>query len=250
MALLWGIAERTKDAGIVDLGWTLLLGALGIFHAVRGDGDPERRLLLGLLTGLWAARLGWHLWTDRLRGKEEDGRYAELRASWGPRSSRNFFLFFQAQAALDVLLSIPFLVAAANPAPGPGLAEALAVGIGVIAVTGETIADRQLAAWRRDPSHRGLTCRTGLWRYSRHPNYFFEWIHWWAYVPLAAGGPLWYLALLGPALMLFFVLKVTGIPPTEARALRSRGDDYRRYQRETSPFFPWFPKSGTERSAP
>ncbi len=251
MFVLWLRQERTKDASLVDLGWTVGLGALGVLHAVRGDGDPARRAVLGTIAALWAIRLGWHLWTDRIRGKEEDGRYVELRASWGPAASRNFFLFFQAQALLDVILSIPFLVVATNGAGAPGWREGLAIGIAAVAVTGETIADRQLAAFRADPVHRGITCRRGLWRYSRHPNYFFEWLHWWAYVPLAipdlsggAGDALGaWPVLLGPALMLLFVLKITGIPPTEARALRSRGDDYRRYQAETSAFFPWFPRS-------
>ncbi|MGB0715272.1 MAG: DUF1295 domain-containing protein, partial [Phycisphaerae bacterium] len=81
-----------------------------------------------------------------------------------------------------------------------------------------------------------------LWRWSRHPNYFFEWIHWWSYVCLAIGASFWWITLMGPALMLFLVLKVTGIPPTEARAIESRGDAYRHYQATTSAFFPWFPK--------
>jgi steroid 5-alpha reductase family enzyme len=253
MLVLWLRQQRTKDASLVDLGWTAGLGALGVLHAVRGDGDPARRVVLGAIAGLWALRLGWHLWTDRIRGKEEDGRYQELRAGWGTAASRNFFLFFQAQAVLDVVLSIPFLVVAANGATAPGWREGLAVAIAAVAVGGETVADRQLAAFRADPAHRGITCRQGLWRYSRHPNYFFEWLHWWAYVPLAipdlsdgasAAATAWPV-LLGPALMLVFVLKITGIPPTEARALRSRGDDYRRYQTETNAFFPWFPRAAT-----
>ena len=111
----------------------------------------------------------------------------------------------------------------------------LAVG----ALVGEGIADRQLAAWRHDPANRGVTCRAGLWRYSRHPNYFFEWVHWWAYVLIGAG--VWW-TLLGPALMLVFLFRLTGIPYTEQQALKSRGEDYKRYQQTTSVFFPWFPK--------
>jgi steroid 5-alpha reductase family enzyme len=123
--------------------------------------------------------------------------------------------------------------------------DAAALFIGALAVVGESIADGQLARFRADPANRGRTCREGLWRYSRHPNYFFEWIHWWAYVPLAASSAWWPATLAGPALMLFFILYVTGIPPTEERALLSRGDDYREYQRTTSAFFPWFPRRST-----
>jgi steroid 5-alpha reductase family enzyme len=114
--------------------------------------------------------------------------------------------------------------------------------IWAVAVGGETLADRQLAAWRAAPANDGRTCRSGLWRYSRHPNYFFEWLHWWTYIPLAWGSPWWWLTLLGQALMLFTLFKVTGIPHTERQALASRGEDYRAYQRSTSVFIPWFPK--------
>jgi steroid 5-alpha reductase family enzyme len=112
-----------------------------------------------------------------------------------------------------------------------------------VAFAGESLADRQLSRFRQDPRNRGRVCRDGLWRYSRHPNYFFEWLHWWAYVALAAGSPLWWIAVAGVAMMLLFLTRVTGIPPTEAQALRSRGEAYREYQRTTSAFFPWPPRT-------
>jgi len=112
---------------------------------------------------------------------------------------------------------------------------------------GERLADRQLDAWKADPANQGKTCRRGLWAWSRHPNYFFEWTHWLAY-PLMGGalfasglGAWWPLTLLGPAVMLALLLRGTGIPHTERQALKSRGDDYRRYQQEVSAFIPWPP---------
>ena len=108
-----------------------------------------------------------------------------------------------------------------------------------------SLADRQLSAFKADPANRGRTCRQGLWRWSRHPNYFFEWVHWLAYVPLAWGSSWWPATLLAPAIMLYLVTKVTGIPPTEAQSLRSRGEDYADYQRTTSAFFPWPPRPHT-----
>jgi steroid 5-alpha reductase family enzyme len=107
---------------------------------------------------------------------------------------------------------------------------------------GESVADRQLGRFKTRPGSRGLACREGLWRYSRHPNYFFEWLVWIAYSLLAWPAPHGYLALPIPLLMLFFLLRVTGIPYTEAQALRSRGEAYARYQREVSAFIPWFPR--------
>ena len=248
MLVLWLVQRRTRDAGIVDLGWTLGVGTMGVLLAATGGGHPARRAVLASIAAIWSARLAWHLWTDRLRGKDEDGRYRELRERWRGSAQRNFLLFFQFQAVLVVILAVPYAAAAANVADAPGWREALAASLATVSIAGETVADRQLARWRADPGNRGRTCRLGFWRYSRHPNYFFEWLHWWACAVLAVpafpltGVPLpLLLALTGPAIMILLILKVTGIPPTEARALRSRGDDYRRYQAETSAFFPWFP---------
>jgi steroid 5-alpha reductase family enzyme len=112
----------------------------------------------------------------------------------------------------------------------------------ILSIVGESIADAQLAKWRKNPANKGRTCRAGLWNYSRHPNYFFEWLHWWFYVPLTITLPFGWLSLALPALMLYFLLRVTGIPYTEMQAIKSRGDDYREYQRTTSAFIPWFPK--------
>ena len=241
MLALWLRAVRTRNAGIVDLGWAAGLGLLAILHAVVLDGDPARRLVVGVLGAVWGFRLAGHL-AVRMRSEGEDPRYAVLREKWGASADRWFFPFFQAQGALDVVLSLSFLAVAVNPSPGLGWTDALGIAIWVIAVGGESLADRQLAVFRADPANRGRTCREGLWRWSRHPNYFFEWVHWLAYVPLAWGSPWWAATLVSPAILLYLVLYVTGIPPTEAQSLRSRGEDYAQYQRTTSAFFPWPPR--------
>ena len=136
---------------------------------------------------------------------------------------------------------VPFASVAANPVTRP-LWLSIAAAIWILSVLGETAADRQLARFRADPANRGRTCRTGLWRYSRHPNYFFEWLHWFTYVALAVGSPLAWYSLSGPVIMLVFLRWVSGIPYTEAQALRTRGDDYRDYQARTSTLFPWPPR--------
>jgi len=241
MAVLWLVARARQDAGIVDVGWAAGLGLLAVLHAAVSPGDAQRRVLVGALGALWALRLAAHV-ARRARGRGEDPRYAALRRRWGPRADLCFLPCFQVQAALDVVLSISFLVVARNPRPGLGWPDVIGILVWVVAVGGEALADRQLAGFRADAANRGRTCRVGLWRWSRHPNYFFEWLHWWAYVPLAAGSVLWPATLLAPALMLFLLLAVTGIPPAEAQSLRSRGDDYRAYQRTTNAFFPWPPR--------
>lgn len=242
MTLAWAVQWRTRDAGIVDVTWAAGLGLLALGYALLADGDAWRRLLLALMAGGWAFRLAAHLLSDRLLGKPEDGRYQRLRAHWRQRTQVKFFGFFQTQALLTAVFAVPFLVVALTPSPAPWWALTAAILIWLLAVGGESLADRQLAAWRADPANRGRTCRAGLWRYSRHPNYFFEWLHWWSYPLLAWGSPHGWLTWLGPALMLYTLLKVTGIPYTEQQALASRGEDYRAYQRDTSAFIPWFPK--------
>jgi steroid 5-alpha reductase family enzyme len=237
----WFRQRATRNAGIVDVLWAGGLGGLAILYAALASGWGPRRVLVAVLVGAWSLRLTLHL-VARLRSEPEDGRYARMRERLGERFDRTMLWFFQAQALLAVVLSVAFLIPSAADVAGFGLRDGAAVLIFAVALFGEELADRQLRAWRSDAVNRGRTCRTGLWRYSRHPNYFFEWMHWIAYAVLAIGLPLGWLAWSAPALMLFLVLKVTGIPPTEEQALRSRGADYRAYQQTTNAFFPGPPK--------
>lgn len=243
MLLGWNWQRRSGNAGIVDVIWSAGMAASAVFYAIAANGALLPRVLVGVMGGVWGTRLALHIW-HRVRSEPEDGRYRHLRAHWNGSQSK-FLLFFIAQALLTALFSVPFWIAAHSPVADWTVWSALAVITWLVAVIGESVADRQLAAHRADPAQKGKTCRRGLWRYSRHPNYFFEWLHWFAYVFLAIGlGAGWVaLSLLGPALMLGTLCWVTGIPYTEAQSLRSRGDDYREYQRTTSVLIPWFPKA-------
>lgn len=244
--LLWLVQRRTGDAGIVDIGWASGIGLVAIFYAVALEGDVARRALVAALAWGWGFRLAAYIhW--RNHGKPEDGRYRKLREEWGGNFQRRLFNFYQFQAVTVVLLSLSPWAAMRNPASVVGPWTAAGVAIWILSVGGEALADAQLARFRRRPENKGRTCRAGLWRYSRHPNYFFEWLHWWVYVLLAAGWGGFWLTLVAPALMLYVLLKVTGIPATEAHALASRGEEYREYQRTTSAFFPWFPGKITAR---
>lgn len=240
--VLWYVQRAKGDAGIVDAGWAFGLALLAVWYAVTSPGDGTRRVLVALLGAAWGLRLAGYLFVNRVLGPEEDGRYQILRNRWGEDAQKWFFIFFQIQASWSVLFSIPFLVVAHNPSPGLTAWDFGGIALWLFAVGGETLADMQLARWRADPANKGRSCRAGLWRYSRHPNYFFEWVHWWAYVLLAVGLSWGWVSLAGPIVMLVFLFKITGIPYTEMRALESRGDDYREYQRSTSAFIPWFPK--------
>jgi steroid 5-alpha reductase family enzyme len=237
MALVWGLARRSRNAGLVDFVWAACLGLLALSYAVFTTGWLPRRVLVATLAGLWSARLALHLY-KRVFGEAEDGRYAILRERWAGNFEPWIFWFFQAQAVLCVLLSLAFLLLCNAAESGWRIQDALGLVLWAVSIVGESLADRQLRVWRADPANRGRTCRTGLWAFSRHPNYFFEWLHWLVYpvlgMGLAWGWTLWLI----PGLMLLLILKVTGIPPTEEQSLRSRGDDYRAYQRSTNAFFP------------
>ncbi len=242
MLLLWLAHLPLRNAAIVDFGWAFLLPTIAILYAIVGPGYAPRRWLLAAMAAVWGYRLAFYLLFTRIAGHPEEGRYVELRRAWKTSLPLKFLLFFQAQALLDVLLSLPFLLAALNPFPALGGLEYLGAGIWLIAFAGEATADAQLHAFKSNPANKGKTCRAGLWNYSRHPNYFFEWLIWVAYAVYALASPNGWLALACPALMLFFLFRVTGIPATEAQALRSRGEEYRRYQQATSVFLPWLPK--------
>lgn len=247
LLLLWIIQLKKRDAGLADLGWAVGVGGLAVYYAIHLPGWPGRRILVAGLAGLWALRLALHLIRDRLPAGE-DFRYRSLREKWGSRANSYFLILFLAQPVMAVLLSLSFLAVLANPSAKLGWTDAIGVFIWAVAIVGESVADRQLRAFRRDPQREGRVCRRGLWRFSRHPNYFFEWVHWWAYVPMTLGLPTFGWSWLAPALMLLLLLKVTGVPPAEASSLLSRGEEYRRYQQETSVFFPWFPGSANQKS--
>jgi len=234
----WTWQRRNHNAGIVDAVWAASLGSAALLLAALGNGSTVSRVMLAALGGIWGWRLALYL-LRRVRGEHEDGRYARLRTLWGD-DQRKWFAFFQFQALLVVLFATPF-IPASNQAEAPTLIWLVsAVLIWVFAVAGETLADAQLAQFRATPGNQGLVCREGLWRYSRHPNYFFEWLHWFSYVALASGAAI---SWLGPVLMYVFLRWLSGIPHTEAQALRTRGELYRAYQRTTPMLIPWFPRS-------
>ncbi len=240
MCLVWLLARSMNNAGIVDVFWSYGFLPVALLYALLGSGDPVRRWMLAAMVGLWSLRLGTYL-AVRVFGHhpEEDGRYAALRAQFPKHTWAMFFGFFQLQAVLITVLSLPFALAAANPAqPAPAWWEWTALVLWLAALLGESLADAQLSRFRADPANRGRTCRSGLWRYSRHPNYFCEWLVWVAYAVYALGSPGGWLGVISPLLMYFFLTRVTGIKATEEQALRSRGADYADYQRRTSAFFP------------
>ena len=243
--VLWLVQQRTRNAGIVDVGWAVSFALVIALFATRATAPATTWAVLAVIVAVWSLRLGGYLVTRGAARSPEEGRYADLRARWGTAASPKFFVFFQAQAALTGILSTAFVIPfIAGPRDGTLAFRIAGAALSIIGVLGETIADAQLARWRRDPANKGKVCDTGLWSYSRHPNYFFEWCVWLGYavVGLAYPWPWCMLALLGQAIIVASIFGVTGIPPTEKQAIRSKGDAYREYQKRVSRFVPMPPK--------
>jgi steroid 5-alpha reductase family enzyme len=237
----WVWQLRTGNAAIVDTVWSASFPMLAMVYFVLVDGYTPRQLLILFMVVIWGMRLAFYL-LSRTIGQPEDARYAALRKEWGGSQNILMLRFFYFQAALALVLSLPFALINLNTDPSLKLIEWIGVGIWVIGLSGESLADRQLKIFKSKPENKGKVCDDGLWYYSRHPNYFFEWLIWVAYFVMALGSARGFVSIICPMLMLYFLLKVTGIRYTETHLLKSRGRAYEEYQRTTSSFVPWMKK--------
>lgn len=239
----FALARRMENYGIVDIVWSYAFGALALFYALAAQGWAPRRWAFAALVILWSGRLGTHLYRRVMSHHPvEDRRYTEMRTRWADHFAYKMFTFYQQQAASVVILGLPFLLIARNTTDHFHPLEYAGMVLWLLAVLGESLADAQLAAFKRDPVNKGKVCEAGLWGYSRHPNYFFEWCIWVAYFVFALASPWGWTSVICPAGILYLLLNVTGVPMTEEQSVRSRGDAYRDYQRRVSVFVPWFPK--------
>jgi steroid 5-alpha reductase family enzyme len=238
--VLWLIQQRTKNAGIVDVGWAASFSLVVTVFALRTSAEPAAWFPIFLVVAAWSLRLTAYLISRGAARSPEEGRYVTLRTKWAPHASRNFFVFFQAQAALTGILSAAFVVPFLVPVEHAWLVW-LGAAISVMGIAGEAIADAQLARFKR--THKGKVCDVGLWSWSRHPNYFFEWCVWIGYVVYGLAFGAWGLIAIAPqAIILGSIFGITGIPPTEKQSIRSKGDAYRDYQKRVSRFVPMPPK--------
>ncbi len=239
MFILWCIYLITDKPLIVDFGWGMGIALLAILYAIIGDGYVLRKILIAVMAGFWGIRLALYLLFTRVLKNHVDGRYEELRIRWKKNLKIKFFFFFEFQAVLSVILSIPFLLMCINSTSTISLLEYCGIIIWCIAIIGETIADNQLKKFKSNPENKGKVCQVGLWNYSRHPNYFFEWLIWVGFFIAALSSQYGWISIICPLMMLYLLFRVTGIPMTEEQSLRSKGDAYREYQKTTSAFFPW-----------
>lgn len=249
MALAWTVSMRTGKSGYADVFWTFGTGALGAILALvplEPDEDAgPRQVLVALLVVLWSLRLGLHLLTRTLGGGE-DPRYAKLKRDWGRQASRQMFWFLQVQAITMALLALAVFVAARNPRPDLDWRDWVGLVVAATGIIGESTSDQQLKTFATTPGNRARVCDVGLWSWSRHPNFFFEFVGWLAYPVIgimpSADYPWGWMALIGPALIFWLRVYALGIPPLEEYMIESRGEAFRAYQQRVSAFVPLPPR--------
>lgn len=249
MTAAWVTQMRTGQGGWADVFWSYGVGTAGIGMSllpVADSGPSSRQLIVALLIGLWGLRLGSHI-AARARHETEDARYARLRIEWGLHYRKKMFGFMMLQAGAASFLLLSVLLAAHNPAPTLGLLDSLAIAVFVTALIGEALADKQLADFKARNRKPAQICNTGLWAWSRHPNYFFEWLGWCAWplfaISLAGSWPWGWLALSAPTYMYWLLNHVSGVPLLEAHMQRTRPEAFAAYAAKTSRFFLLPPKS-------
>ncbi|MGM4916765.1 DUF1295 domain-containing protein [Tardiphaga sp. 813_E8_N1_3] len=246
MSLAWVVQQRTGNSGWVDTIWTFSLGIVGAGSAlwpVASASPNVRQWLVAALVAIWSLRLGSHI-AVRTAGISDDPRYAAFAREWGVNSPRKMFIFLQNQGFGSIPLVFAIFVASRFPSDALRVQDYLGAVILFAGIAGEALADKQLKTFRSDPANKGKVCDIGLWRWSRHPNYFFEWFGWLAYpmIALSLDYSWGFATLLAPIFMYWILRHVTGVPPLEDQMLKSRGDRYRDYQARTSVFFPLPPR--------
>jgi steroid 5-alpha reductase family enzyme len=241
-AVVWMISVKIHNYGLLDVAWSYGVAILSPIFATFSPGPPARKWLLTIIGVAWSLRLGTYILIRVLRHHpKEDPRYQTLRNAWpGPGK---FLAFFELQALMVALFALPFLFTSFDTNPNIHPLTLAAAALAFISLCGEATADLQMQSFKSNPANKDKVCQAGLWHYSRHPNYFFESLIWWAFFLAAVPSPYGWTTIICPLMMLYFLFKVTGIPLTEEYSLKSKGDAYRAYQRTTSSFIPWFPKT-------
>lgn len=242
VTLTWFLGKKVNNFSIIDATWSFSFLVQALMFSFLASGSPERKTLASAMLGLWSLRLVYFL-TRRIfhHHPKIDSRYVKLQEDYGNNFLFRFYLFFLMQAVSVSILTLPFLYVFQNQTALNNW-EWAGLILWALALAGESLSDYQMNHFKKNPANAGKTCNVGLWKYSRHPNYFFESLIWWGYYLLFIGSGIWW-GIYAPLIILHLLLNVTGVPPSEEQALKNRGDDYRRYQAVTSRFIPWFPKN-------
>lgn len=241
---VWLYAVKIENFSIIDCAWSAGFGIHALLFLNFSGGYRPRKILAFAMLGLWSFRLAYYL-TRRIAKHHpiEDTRYQSLRKHYGAGYKISFLKFFMFQAVSISALTLPFIFVFNNTSENIALIEHIAILSFCIFLACESLADWQLNNFKSKPENKNLVCNVGLWKYSRHPNYFFESCIWLSFYLLALGTAQMWWAFYAPVTILLLLLKVTGVPPSEQQSLKTRGDAYREYQKKTSVFVPWFNKN-------
>ncbi len=231
---------RTDNASWVDAFWGSGIGFMAIYWWSIGEKSFVSTLLMALYV-LWSFRISFYLFR-RIYSTPEDARYTEFRKRWGLQFSYKLFFLYQFQALLVFVLALPLVLVVWSHKSEWNSLGFIGVAIFICGFMIESIADMQLKYFKKQFQGRGHVCDVGLWKYSRHPNYFGEILIWMGIATVVSFVPWGWLAWSSPALIAYFLLAVTGIPLTESQNLLSKGEAYRQYQSKTSKLIPWFPR--------
>lgn len=246
LVALWLLSLWLRDASIIDIFWGIGFVIVAWIAFANGDGTPTRKVLIAGATTIWGLRLAGYLAWRNL-GHGEDPRYQRMRAHHGDRFWLvSLYSVFGLQGALTLVVSLPVQLGQAIPGPPLGAFDGLGALLVVIGLTFETVGDLQLARFKADPENEGRVMDRGLWRYTRHPNYFGDAVVWWGLGAMALAVPGGFVALLGPLVMTGLLLRVSGVALLE-RSLRRSKPGYADYVARTSAFVPWPPKDAAPR---
>jgi steroid 5-alpha reductase family enzyme len=235
MLVVWLIYLKCQNPSIVDVAWPIGLMMTGITFLYTDI--SVRTIASGILLCIWGSRLAGYIWYTRIRKHQIDKRYLQISADWKISKSIGFLLNYQLQGLLILAIALVFYPIASTSDIPLSCVDYIAILTIIIGIIGETIADYQLFQFKKD--HVNQVCSVGLWRYSRHPNYFFDWLVWLGFALLSLQSPVFCLGFIAPILLYYIFNYVTG-PITETGSLKSKGQAFIDYQNKTSMFFPWF----------
>jgi len=240
MSVWFGISLVRKRNDVADEAWGLGFVVLAWWSLVIGAGLSGRGLLVGILVSIWGLRLAWHI-HRRHQGKPEDSRYQQWRKDWGKwfylRSYAQVFLF---QGLLIFLVALPVMMINVAQGPQLGWFDVIGIIVWLVGFTFEAVGDAQLARFKTDPTNKGKLIQSGLWGYTRHPNYFGEVTMWWGIWLMALSAPNGMLSIIGPLTITWLILKVSGVSLLEKKMMNN--PDFAEYERRTSMFIPWLRK--------
>ena len=239
MAGAWLVRLKTGNSGWIDAIWSAATGFAGLVAALSAP-LSGRSLLAAALVAFWSFRLASHIFRRASAGGD-DPRYAALAQEWGANFRKRLFIFLQIQAVAALPLVAAAAAAARAERPFPDVFDLLGLAVALAGIAGEALADAQLAGFRRTAA-KGAICETGLWRYSRHPNYFCEFLFWCGWPLIAFGFPTGFVTMAAPAFIYWLLNHVSGVPPLEQSMRASRGAAFDAYAKRVSRFFPRPPR--------